>query len=110
MVITLALMFFIGKAFYDLADKYNKHRWGFAILGVVSYYGGTFLAGIILGVLVEVGTFSSIDDIPEWILTVIAFPVGVLSCWGLYKILKNQWSKTPSRSMAEEVLDGDLTN
>jgi hypothetical protein len=37
----------------------------------------------------------------------MALPVGVLSCWGLYKILQNQWSKAPIQKDSE-VLDRDL--
>ncbi len=35
-MIELVLIFFVGKAFYDLAGRHKKHQWGFAILG--SYY------------------------------------------------------------------------
>jgi hypothetical protein len=32
----LILIYFVGKAFYDLAGLHGKSQWGFAILGIVS--------------------------------------------------------------------------
>lgn len=106
-MVGIILIYFVGKAFYDLAGLNNKSQWGFAILGVASYYGGSFLGGIILGVLSELGVFS-LEDIPETVLGIMALPVGVLTCWGTYAILKSQWSKAGEKVNSEDVLDGDL--
>lgn len=47
----LVFIYFIGKYFYKLVEEFGKSKWGFVILGVVLYYGGVFLGGIILGFL-----------------------------------------------------------
>ena len=41
------LLYWIGKYFYKLAEKYQKSEWGYALLGIGSYYGGILLAGFL---------------------------------------------------------------
>jgi hypothetical protein len=103
----LFLIYFIGKSFYDLAFEFHKSHWGFAILGVVSYYAGTIVAGVIFGLLVEFDVVPALSDIPELALNLIAMPFGLLACWGLYQLLKSQWAKAPEKQ-STEVLDTDL--
>ena len=106
MLLGIILIFFVGKAFYDLAGLHHKSRWGFAILGVATYYAGITLAGFLMAIASEVGVFSFIEY-PETVLGIMAFPFGVLSCWGTYALLKKQWSKT-RKADTHEVLDGDF--
>ena len=105
-MIGLVFIYFIGKAYYDLAELHHKSKWGFAILGVVSYYLGVVIGGVILGVLSELQVIA-IDDIPEIVVGLMALPMGILSCWGFYKLLQKQWSKTAVPETTD-VLDGDL--
>src|SRR5690349_14127334 len=109
-MIGLLLLYFIGKAFYELAHEHDRSRWGFAILGVVSYYAGTFIGGIILALIYELGFSSSIEDINDILLGVLALPFGLLMCWGFYHILKRSWSRSAANSnpISSEVLDADL--
>jgi hypothetical protein len=107
-MIALILIYFIGKAFYDLAGKFQKSQWGFAILGVVSYYAGILIGGLILGVLIELGVTPYLQDLSDSVYTLIALPLGVLSCWGTYRFLKSQWTSASS-TQQNEVLDADLT-
>jgi len=103
----LFLLYFIGKAFYELAHEHNKNKWGFAILGVASYYAGTFLGGVILGVLMELGIFTSLYDVPDLALGLITLPIGILACWATYRLLKSNWERV-TKSEKSEVLDQDL--
>ena len=107
-MIGLLLIYYIGKQFYELAGENNKSKWGFAILGIVSYYAGTFIAGIVMALIYEIGMSKSIDDINDVVLGLIALPFGVLACWGLYKVLKSQWSKQSTFSASEEILDANF--
>ena len=106
MLLGLILIYFVGKAFYDLAGQYNRSQWGFAILGVVSYYAGILVAGFVMGIVSELGIIS-FYDYSELVLGLMAFPVGVATCWGTYALLKNQWSKT-KKVDSQEILDGDM--
>jgi hypothetical protein len=105
-MIGLVLLYFIGNAFYKLAEQYNKKKWVFAILGIVTYYGGTFLAVFIYGVLSEL-EFFDITSIPEYALALLGAPFGLLTCWGLYVVLKRQWVNATKISN-DEALDSDL--
>jgi hypothetical protein len=106
-MIGLLLIYFVGKYFYDLAGQHNKSKWGFAILGIISYYVGTFIGGIVIALMFEFFLETSLDDFSEIVLGIMAIPMGVLACWGFYKVLENLWSKTPT-SNTTDVLDQDL--
>jgi amino acid permease len=107
-MVGLILLYFVGKAFYDLADANNKGKWLFAILGVVSYYTGIMIGGILIGVGYEL-FIGSVDDVNATLLGFFALPFGVLACWGFYRILKSQWQKKKTFSeSSEDVLDANL--
>jgi hypothetical protein len=107
-MIGIILIYFVGKAFYDLAGRHHKGQWLSAILGVVSYYGGQFAGGVILAIGYEL-FIGSIDEINETVLSVLALPIGVLACWGFYRILKSRWEKKETFSeSSEEVLDANF--
>ncbi|WP_375560013.1 hypothetical protein ACE193_20190 [Bernardetia sp. OM2101] len=106
-------MYFIGKYFYELAQKANKTKsimWLFAVLGVVSYYAGTFIGGVIIGL------FAVLFDIeltyyPDFAITLMAVPFGILACWGFYMILKNTWKHIDDRKTFikdDDILDANL--
>ena len=104
----LVFIYFIGKVFYALADRYDKSQWGFAILGIVSYYFGIFFGGMIIGVIYEFGLSRSVEDVNEMLLGFMCVPFGALACWGLYKILENRWKEATRSYLSEEVLDAEL--
>jgi len=88
------LIYFIGKYFYDLAVKYGKNKWLFAILGVLSYYAGIIILGLAFGVILGLTGNSSFVESNSIILTLINIPLGLLTSWGFYWLLKNNWKKT----------------
>jgi hypothetical protein len=103
----LFLIFFIAKAFYELADFHKKNKWGFAILGVVSYYAGEFLLGIVYGIIM-VSENREIDESSIG-LRLGGMVVGILTCTITYHLLKRQWSKEETISNTDnDTLDGDL--
>lgn len=107
-MIGLILLFFVGKAFYVLAENHGKAKLPFAVLGVASYYAGLFLGGMIIAICYEVLMDGSIDDINDMLLGLLGLPFGVLTCWGLYTILKRSWSRKETFSAPEEILDANL--
>ncbi|AFM05122.1 hypothetical protein Fleli_2769 [Bernardetia litoralis DSM 6794] len=105
-------MYFIGKYFYVLAEKAEKTKsmmWLFAILGVISYYGGTFMGGIIIGVFAVLFDIN-IEYYPDFAVTLMAVPFGFLLCGGFYLILKNVWRKKEKETLIndEDILDANL--
>ncbi len=106
-MIGLLLLYFAGKAYYDLAKLYGKSQWGFAILGVASYYIGLFAGGFLLGaVLVAMGQETFLMNTNEYLLGLMALPIGILTCWLLYKYLSKRWSNESTQdSSSDELLD-----
>ncbi len=104
------LLYFIGKAFFDLAVDYDKYRyrWGYAILGIVCYYGSAILGGIVLFILYELFGSGSIDDLDERLLGFLELPLGLLGCWIGYKILQRRWDNQVARENDNDILDSDL--
>lgn len=103
-MIGLFLIYWIGKSFYELAHEHDKSRWGFAVLGVLGYYAGIIFAEVIFVLLSEKGILG---DINHYILGFLSLPFGLLTCWLLYRLLKNQWSNQ-SRPIDADVIDRDL--
>lgn len=93
MIIGLVILYFIGKYFYKLAEQFNKNKWLFAVLGIVVYYAGTFIGGIILGILDALIGFD-FDWDNDIALGLIALPFGLATAYLFYFILKKQWEKS----------------
>lgn len=89
----LLLLYWIGKYFYKLAGEYNKHQWGFAILGIMVYYSGIVLFSIIIGIIAELVSPGFFDTTNETLLGIVMLPFGILSCYILYKYLEKTWEK-----------------
>lgn len=85
----IIFIYYLGRYFYRLAEAYNKHTWGYAILGVVTYYVGMFIAALAMMILLE---YTPSADVPEVLINLLAIPFGLLAAWGLYKHFKKRWS------------------
>jgi hypothetical protein len=109
-MIEFVLVYFVGKSFYDLAKEHNRNKWVYAILGVIAYYGGLFIGGIVIALVYELGMDKSIDDINDILLGIMAIPIGVSICWAFYKILKSNWSRSTNRAGLDNILDADVKN
>ena len=103
----IILIYFIGKQFFELAITYQKSKWPYAIAGVVSYYVGTFIAGIGIAIFMEYNRTGSIDEMNDFVLNLIALPFGLVCCYGLYKLLERNWKLNLSQSNPD-VLDQNI--
>lgn len=101
----LVLLYFIGKKFYELAEEYAKNKWGFAILGVVTYYTGALIFGVILGGILLFAESNWLETANRFELALIETPVGILSCYVAYISLEKKWKKeTPKTgTMIDEI-------
>jgi hypothetical protein len=104
----LVLIYTIGKWFSTLAFDYNKSRWGYAILGVVTYYGGTMIFGFLLGILIVATGNESMLEWPNFVLNLIALPFGLLAAWILRTSLQKHWEKQAERVVSNPDLLDDL--
>ena len=89
----LVFLYFIGKYFYKLAEKFNEKKWLYAILGIGVYYVGTFIGGIILGIIDGL-TNIDFDWENDIALGLIALPFGIAATFIFYYILKKHWEKS----------------
>ena len=93
--------------FYDLAELHHKNKWGYAILGVASYYIGTFIFGVVLAIFSEVFELGLFDGMNDWSLNMLALPFGLLASWGTYSFLKRDLKKR-KKLFQDDILDDDL--
>ncbi|MFK7757239.1 MAG: hypothetical protein AB8B53_09945 [Flavobacteriales bacterium] len=99
----LILIYFLGKAFYDLAAEHGRSRWGTAISGVCFY-----IALQVLFVVVLIFVVDSFETINTFLIDIIGIGVGALAAYILYQYLKFKWENQPVHS-DYELLDDDLT-
>lgn len=99
----LLLIYFIGKNYMNLAVEHNKTKWLFAILGVVAYYVGMFLGGLILGLIIHLTQPLWLESTSDFIWSLFCLPFGVGATVGLYFILKKSWTK--NHVVQTEILD-----
>ena len=85
------LIYFIGKQYYTLAEDRNMNKWLYAFIGVGIYYLGTILGATLVGFYLEIFG-DGIDSISETALGIIGIPFGLLSVWGMHKILDKKWT------------------
>ncbi len=92
----ILLIYFIGKYFFDLALESGKTKtmqWVFAVLGVVVYYAGSFIGGMLIAIFGYATDLFDVETMNDLIISILALPFGVLACWGFYMILKKNWKK-----------------
>lgn len=89
-MLTIILIIFIGKHFIKLAEAYNKNKWLYAVLGVISYYAGSIIGGVIIGVLSEVFGWY-IDWENTLLMTLIAIPFGLGTVALFHYLLKKNF-------------------
>ncbi|GAA3753604.1 MULTISPECIES: hypothetical protein [Flavobacterium] len=95
-MIGILLIYWIWKGYTNLALEYDKNKWGYFGIGIVSYYGGTLVAGFLVGILAVLirGVENVNDDSfsnPGWNILFVLF--GALACYGVYKLLESKGEK-----------------
>ena len=90
-MIGIILIYFIWKGYSELAIEHNKSKWGYGLLGIATYYIGTFIAGIAIAIIDIIANTQIIEESNDIVLNLIALPFGLFFVWGLFKILENKW-------------------
>jgi uncharacterized membrane protein HdeD (DUF308 family) len=89
----LILLYWVGKYFYQLAERNNRSKWGFAVLGILSYYAGIVLFGFLAGIILEITYPGFVEEGNDFLIGIMIIPFGILTCYGTYKLLENRWEK-----------------
>jgi hypothetical protein len=99
----LLLIYFVGRAFYRLAETHKRSKWLFAILGVLTYYVTQFVFGfVVFSYMIANG--SVLTSGLELGITLIGILVGAAGVGLFYYLLKRAWEKNPKNNN-EELLD-----
>lgn len=100
----LLLLFFIGKAFFNLAQKHQRNRWLFGVLGIVVFYGASIIGGFIIGFIAAAAGNESLFELPDFLQGIIAMPIGLLATWFFHYMLRKNWDSNP-KDKNPELLD-----
>ncbi len=92
MLLGFLFIYFIGKYFYQLAERYKENKWLFAILGIVMYYASGGVVGVVLAIIGILLDFE-IDWDNTILMAVLGLASGISSCWLFYYLLEKKWKK-----------------
>ena len=105
----LFLIYYLGKSFYTLAQKHEKKPWGYAVLGVVSYYAGSIIGGVLLAIPIELFAEGGIEEFNNFLLGLLGVPFGLLGAYLTYKLLEKRFKgETITTIGRPDILDDDL--
>ena len=94
MLLGILVIILIAQKFFILAGEFNKNKWGFAVIGIVIYYVGTFAAAFIYGAIYFVMDPEASDEsVDNLVSRLILVGFGLLSCVLLYNTLRKRWKK-----------------
>ncbi len=109
-MLSIVFLYFIGKPFYNLAREHATGKWIWAFLGIISFYAGAILFGIIAAIIIAVIAPNNYEEIlngPAFSLAII--PFGLVSCYLFYKWLKKRW-ENKTENVHTDILDEDFLN
>ncbi|MDT7833109.1 hypothetical protein RQM59_12000 [Flavobacteriaceae bacterium S356] len=94
MILGILVIILIAQKFFILAGEYKRNKWIYAIIGVATYYIGTFIAAFIYGAIYFVMDPEASDESVDTFLSgLILVGFGLLSCALLYNIFKRNWER-----------------
>lgn len=96
----LIFIYFIGRAFYRLAEEHNRIKWLWAVIGVVSYYAIGFIVGITFALF---NLDWAVEN--EIILSLIGIGAGIGGIILFYHLLGKNWEKNVPLDVDVEILD-----
>ncbi len=103
----ILILYFIARPFARLAVIKDKNKWLWGISSILVYYAGSFLGGIIIALVMQNTSQSSIEDMDNILIGVLAMPFGLLLAWLYYKFLERQWKKEEGFQQ-QDILDENI--
>ena len=106
----LALLYFLAKPFYKLAEQYDRSPMGYSLLAIVVYYEGVLGFGLLLGIALELTSPGSIEGLNDFFLGLICIPAGLFTAWLLYNYLEKRFKGHLSvdRQYDADIIDAEL--
>ena len=87
----ILFIYWIGKYFYQLAEKFNQNKWLYAILGIVIYYSGQIIGALLIAVVSEL--FDLGIDFDGVLINVVGILIGRIACYLFYLLLEKVWKR-----------------
>lgn len=88
----------IGRYFYKLAEEYDKSKWLFPLIGIVTFYGTYLVVGFFYGIyLYSTDPYITESDINPFMVVLLGLPIGIGAVVLLYKLLESNWKKNTKK-------------
>lgn len=84
-------LYWIGKYFYQLAQKFNKNKWLYAILGLAIFYGSQIIGAVLIAIISEI--FDLGIDFEGVIINLVGILIGGIACYLFYLLLEKVWKR-----------------
>lgn len=108
MIGLVIFFYFIAKYYMQLASDYDKKPLGYIALGVVAFYGSSFLYTFVVSILLEAMNSRWLYS-SRVLLSLSSIPFGIAGCWGVYYMLKQKWKReVQSYSKDSNLLDDEM--
>lgn len=97
-MIEIAIVVLMGRYYYKLAEKFDKNKWLYTILGIVTFYGTILLTGFVYAVyFFSQNPYASEEDLNTLMITFIGIVIGGFTSYLLYFLLERNWKKNDQR-------------
>lgn len=87
----ILFLYWIGKYFYQLAQKFNQNKWLYAILGLGVFYGSQIVTAILIAIISEI--FDLGIDFESVIINLVGILFGGIACYLFYLLLEKVWKR-----------------
>ena len=88
----ILFIYFIWKRFAELAVEFGQKKWLYGVIGVISYYLGSLIGGVVVGIAAYFFELN-VDWENKMSMSIIAIPFGFGSCYIVYTFLNKKWEK-----------------
>lgn len=109
-MLSVIILYFLGKRYYKLAEFHGRSKWGFAILGVACYYVGAIVSATIFAIAYDMLGYGLIDDLNDYLLGLIGLPFGILAWWLVFKYIERRFEGKGKQALASDLLDDGMLN
>jgi len=108
-MLSLVLIYWIGKSFHTIAESSGRSPWLWAIAGVVFYYGFQIIVGIAILLMWYSDDILMVDSGTERGVGLMGAIVSGIVTYFLYQFLKKKW-ETSKLGSENSMLDDDVIN
>jgi len=106
-MLSILLIYWIGKSFYGIAESTGRGPWTWAIAGVVFFYGIQLLIGIAIILIWFFDDIDALDSATEKGIGYLAAIISGVFTYFLFKYLRKRWTSSKI-GFDNNMLDDDV--